>query len=76
MKRLFFIPIFLILLLQGIKAQDFIYTIIGEIDGTTTSIDLIYVKNFTKYTVIKFANLAILDEYKINMRKWKIEAAT
>ena len=75
MKKIYFLTI-LSLSFYFLNAQDIIYTITGEINQQTTSIDSILVENISNNTRILFGDLPVLPDYNINLTQQSFWGAT
>lgn len=61
---------------NALFAQDLIYTLKGEVDGETISIDSIYIENLTNSTSVIFTDLPARDDYRINMTQNEFMGST
>jgi len=64
------------LAVQTVSAQDIIFTVRGEINGQTTSLDSILVENISNNTRILFDSLPDLPDYNLNLTQKAFWGAT
>lgn len=71
MKRLI-LPILTFLFVNGLSAQDLVYTISGEIGNIRTTLDSILIDNISNSTRLLFDDLPEQTEYHVNLTQKKI----